>query len=135
MCNSVSGIGDPMLKTIALFLLLMMTAAALDGQQTSSAPKAKGAAAVPARKSAAAQAVPAGAPTREEILQLFELLQIGKTMEVVVQAARQQSFEMAEQMVQERAPQATAEQKKRLQTMIDEVMDEALGPAAIKEML
>lgn len=123
-----------MLKAIALFLL-MITTAALSGQQTSPAPKAKSPAATPARKSAAPKTVPAGSPTREEILQLFDLLQISKTMEIAVQAARQQSVEMAEQMVRERAPDATVEQKKQFQTMIDEVMDEALGPAAIKEML
>jgi hypothetical protein len=127
-----------MLKATAL-CLLMMTTAALGGQQTSPAPKTGGPAAAPARKSAAPpaapDAAPQGAPTREEILQLFDLLQISKTMEIAVQAARQQSFEMAEQMVRERAPDATAEQKKQLQTMIDEAMNEALGPAAIKEML
>src|SRR5579859_1192487 len=86
-------------------------------------------------KSKPAAALPADAPSREEVLKLFEMLQVSKTMEVAIAAAKQQSIDMAEQMIQEKAPDATAEQKKQMQEMIDSVMAEALGPAAIKEML
>jgi uncharacterized protein len=86
-------------------------------------------------KSKAATALPADAPSREEVLKLFEMLQISKTMEIAIQAAKQQSIEMAEQMIEEKAPDATAEQKKQMREMINGVMAEALGPAAIKEML
>lgn len=120
-----------MRRAMLLITLAMMAAIATAQQKTpGAAVKARTA---PAKKTA--QAIPAGAPTRDEILKLFDLLQISKTMEIEIQAARQQSMEAAEQMVQERAPDATAEQKKQFQAMIDEVMGQALGPAAIKEML
>ncbi|HZI57398.1 MAG TPA: DUF2059 domain-containing protein, partial [Verrucomicrobiae bacterium] len=48
---------------------------------------------------------------------------------------KQQSMEVAEQMIQEKMPDATPEQKKKLREMMDEVMRESLGPAAINEML
>jgi hypothetical protein len=38
-------------------------------------------------------------------------------------------------MIQEKMPEATPEQKKKLREMMDEVMRESLGPAAINEML
>jgi hypothetical protein len=121
-----------MRKAILLLIAAMMAASGL-AQQKTPAPKGQGTA--PAKKAGSAQSTPADAPTRAEVLKLFELLQISRTMEIGINAAKAQSREMAEQLIQERAPDATPEQKKQLQTMIDEVMSEAMGPAAIRQML
>jgi uncharacterized protein len=121
------------MRKAMLLLALTMTAMTALAQQKTPGAAAKGRTA-PAKK-APGQAVPAGAPSREEVLKLFDLLQISKTMDIAVQAARRQSTDMAEQMIRERAPDATPEQKKQFQAMVDEVMGQALGPSAIKEML
>jgi len=122
-----------MRKAILLFLSMTMAAALCAQQQKSAAPASKGQATAPAKKTAAH--IPAGAPTREDVMKLFELLQVGKTMEFAIQTAKQQSQEMADQMIQDKAPDATPAQKKQIQDMVNEVMDQALGPAAIREML
>jgi hypothetical protein len=124
-----------------IFLFLFLASAAVVAQQSvpSSSPAAKTPAAKKtapaARKTSSAQNLPADAPTREEVLKLFELLQIDKTMEIAVKTARAQSHDMAEQMIQERAPEATQEQKKQLEAMINDVMEQALGPAAMRQIM
>ncbi len=126
---------------IVVFFLFLTAVAVMAQQSTPSpspaakAPAAKKAGPSAARKSASLQSAPADAPTREEVLKLFDLLQINKTMEIAVKTARAQSREMAEQMIQERAPDATLEQKKQLEAMINDVMDQALGPAAMQQIM
>jgi hypothetical protein len=77
----------------------------------------------------------ADAPTREDVLKLFNLLQVAKTMDAVVSTTKQQSMEVAQQMIQEKIPQASAAQKKELREKIEGIMGQALGPDAIKQML
>jgi len=113
----------------ASLLLVVMTLSSAFAQQTVGEAAAQSRAAADAKRAAAAP------PTREEVLKLFDLLQITKTMDAVVSATKQQSMEIAEQMIHEKVPEATAEQKKKIQQMLEEVMHEALGPAAIQEML
>jgi uncharacterized protein len=117
-----------MLRTSSLLLVLLAVSPAF-AQQTVAEAAAQSRAAVDARKAAAAP------PTREEVLKLFDLLQITKTMDAVINATKQQSMEIAEQMIRERMPNITPEQKKQFTGMVDEVMREALGTAAINEML
>ena len=117
-----------MLRAASL-LLVVMTVSSAFAQQTVAEAAAQSRAAAEARRAAAAP------PTREEVLKLFDLLQITKTMDAVVTATKQQSMEIAEQMIHEKMPEATPEQKKKFQEMLDQVMHEALGPDAIKEML
>jgi hypothetical protein len=117
-----------MLRAASLLFVVMIVSSAF-AQQTVAEAAAQSRAAAEARKAAAAP------PTREEVLKLFDLLQITKTMDAVVNATKQQSMEIAEQMIQEKMPEATPEQKKKLREMMDEVMRESLGPAAINEML
>ncbi|HZD96005.1 MAG TPA: DUF2059 domain-containing protein [Candidatus Sulfotelmatobacter sp.] len=121
------------MRKAVFFLTFIMAAVTMLAQQSTPSPAAKGHGQAPAKK--AGTAASADAPSREEVLKLFDLLQISKTMDVAIRAAKQQSREMAEQMIEERAPEATREQKKQFEAMIDEVMNQALGPAAIKQML
>jgi len=122
-----------MLKAASL-LLVMLAGSALYGGQGAANAAAKNRTATQARK-AAAQALPADAPTREEVLKLFDIMQITKTMDAAIGAAKQQTREMAEQMAGERLPEATPEQKQQIKEMLDDVMAKALGPSAIKEMM
>ena len=117
-----------MLRAASLLFVVMIVSSAF-AQQTVAEAAAQSRAAAEARRAAAAP------PTREEVLKLFDLLQITKTMDAVVNATKQQSMEIAEQMIQEKMPEATPEQKKKFREMMDEVMRESLGPAAINEML
>ncbi len=117
-----------MLRVSSLLLIVLAVSPAF-AQQSVAEAAAQSHAAAEAKKAAA---VP---PTREDILKLFDLLQITKTMDAVINATKQQSMEMAEQMVREKMPDATLEQKKQFREMMDEVMRQALGPAAINEML
>jgi hypothetical protein len=117
-----------MLRVSSLLLILLAVSPAFSQQSVAEA-AAQSRAAAEARKAAAAP------PTREDVLKLFDLLQITKTMDAVINATKQQSMEIAEQMIREKMPDATPEQKKQFREMMDEVMQQALGPAAIKEML
>src|SRR5947209_4030262 len=87
------------------------------------------------KKAATAPVSAADAPTREDVLKLFNLLQIAKSMDTVISTTKQQSMEVAEQMIQEKMPEASVEQKKQLRADIEQIMTRALGPAAINEML
>jgi len=87
------------------------------------------------KKTGATKPLAADAPTRQEVLKLFDMLQINKTMEMAIQAAKQQSNEMAEELIEEKAPTATPEQKQQIRQMVTEEMTQALGPQAIREMM
>jgi hypothetical protein len=127
------------MRIIVLFLFL--TTALMAQQSTPSpspapkTPAAKKSGSPAAKRTSSAQSASADAPTREEVLKLFDLLQMSRTMEIAVKSARAESREMAEQMIQERAPEATLEQKKQLEAMINDIMDQSLGPAAMKQIM
>jgi len=117
-------------------MLFMVLLAAVSGfAQQGAAEAAKQPKSGAQKKPGTAKALPADAPTREEVLKLFDLLQIQKTMQFAIQAAKQQSREMAEEMIQEKAPDATPEQKQQIRQMVNEEMAQALGPAAMQEMM
>ena len=122
-----------MLRVSSLLLMVLSVSCSFAQQafvqQTVAEAAAQNRAAMEAKRAAAAP------PTREDILKLFDLLQITKTMDAVINATKQQSMEIAEQMIREKMPDATAEEKKQFREMMDEVMRQALGPAAINEML
>jgi uncharacterized protein len=114
---------------VGVVLCLVLAVSPAFAQQSVAEAAAQSRAAAEAKRAAAAP------PSREDVLKLFDLLQITKTMDAVIKAAKQQSMEIAEQMIREKMPDATAAQKKQFEEMMDDVMQQALGPAAIKEML
>jgi uncharacterized protein len=118
---------------VSSFLLIVLATLAAFGQQGAADAAAKKRS--EAKAKTAAQALPADAPTREQVMRLFGIMQLDKTMDGAVRAAKEQSMEMAEQMASERIPNATPDQKKQLHDMTNEVMNQALGPATINEML
>jgi uncharacterized protein len=117
-----------MLRVLS-FLLIVLAVSPAFAQQTVAEAAAQSRAAADARKAAAAP------PTREDVLKLFDLLQITKTMDAILNATKQQSMELAEQMIGARMPDATADEKKQFREMVDDVMRQALGKEAINEML
>ena len=69
------------------------------------------------------QALPADAPTREDVLKLFDLLQIKKLTETTMQAVKQQAQTLGQQVFHESIPNPTpAEQK-----FMDDVMSSTIG--------
>ena len=125
-----------MRKVLVLFFIALAVCPAL-AQASLGEVAAQNRAAAQARKAGAADSKTplADAPSREDVLRLFDLLQIQKTMDLVIEATKQQSVEVAEQMIRERMPEATAAQKKEFRGMMDDIMRQALGPAVINEML
>lgn len=121
-------------RSLVLLVFLAVAAPAF-AQQSVAEAAAKHRSEAQAKKMAAAQPLPADAPTREDVLKLFDVMQINKMMDSIINAAKQQSAEMVEQISQERMPDATPEQKKQIKEMMDDVMSKALGPGIINEML
>lgn len=117
-----------MLRVCSVLCLLLAVSPAF-AQQSVAEAAAQSRAAAEAKRAAAAP------PSREDVLKLFDLLQITKTMDAVIKATKQQSMEIAEQMIREKIPDITATQKKQFEEIMDDVMQSSLGPAAIKEML
>ncbi|HEY2498218.1 MAG TPA: DUF2059 domain-containing protein [Candidatus Angelobacter sp.] len=121
----------------AFFKLLLIALCVLPcfAQQSSTKAATKSRPASQGKKASSAPVAAADAPTREDVLKLFNLLQVAKTMDAVVSTTKQQSMEVAQQMIQEKIPQASAAQKKELREKIEGIMGQALGPDAIKQML
>ena len=123
------------MRKALLCLVLIVASIPLTGQQSAPGAAAKSPSTAPAKKAESAAKLPGNAPTREDILKLFDLMQISKTMDAIVNAAKQQSIETAVQMIHEKIPNPTAEQKKQFEETVNEILGQALGPKAIQEML
>jgi hypothetical protein len=124
-----------MSKAFLKLLLIALCALPCFAQQGQTKAATKGQSASQGKKASSASVSTADAPTREDVLKLFNLLQVAKTMDAVVGTTKQQSMEVAEQMIEEKIPAASAAQKKELREKIKEIMGQALGPDAIKQML
>ena len=81
------------------------------------------------------QALPPGAASREQILKLFNMLNVRKTTEMTMQVAAQQAKASAEQMFQQQTPNATPEQVKQFREMMDGIMDDTFGNMPIEKMI
>jgi hypothetical protein len=77
----------------------------------------------------------ADAPSREEVLQLFGLLQIKKLTETSMQAAKEQAKTVAEQMLREEIPDPTPEQQKLSQDLLRGITEDVMTAFPIDEML
>src|SRR5215472_10653623 len=73
---------------------------------------------------AQAAPLPPDAPSREEILQLFDLIQIKKITETTMQAAGDQAKALAQQMIREEMPNPTPEQQKLADDVMGGVTDD-----------
>jgi hypothetical protein len=117
-----------MSRALSLLLVLLAVSSAF-GQQSVAEAAAQSRAAADAKKAAAEP------PSREQVLKLFDVMQITQSIDTMISASKQQSMDMADQMISERMPNMTQQQKQQFHGMVEDVMREALGPEALKEML
>jgi hypothetical protein len=116
-----------MSRALSLLLVLLVVSPTF-GQSVAEA-AAQNKAAVDAKKAAAEP------PSREQVLKLFDVMQITQTLDTMITATKAQSRELADQMISERMPNMTEQQKQQFHGLVDDVMREALGPETLKEML
>lgn len=115
-------------RALSLLLVLLAVSPAF-GQQSVAEAAAQSRAAADAKKAAAEP------PSREQVLKLFDVMQITQSVDTMISASKQQSMDMADQMINERMPNITEEQRKEFHAKVGDVMRDALGPEALKEML
>ncbi len=77
-----------------------------------------------AAQAKAARALPANAPTRDQVLTLFDLLQVRKNMATMMDSMKKVAQEAAEQNFRQRVPDATPKQLELMNKMIDDMFGE-----------
>ncbi len=77
-----------------------------------------------AAQAKAARALPANAPTRDQVLTLFDLLQLRRNMVTMLDSMKKMAQEGAEQNFRQRIPDATPKQLELMYKMIDDVFSE-----------
>jgi len=98
-----------------LVLLILLAVAAPAFAQQSVAEAA-------AQAKAKAEALPADAPTHDQVMTLFDLLQIRRTMSLAMDGMKQAIKQGAEQSFRERVTDPTPKQLDALREMLDSVM-------------
>lgn len=73
---------------------------------------------------AAREALPADAPSREQILKLFDVMQVRTNVETMLENMKQQARSGAEQGFRHRVPNPTPHQMQELRGMIDDIFRE-----------
>src|SRR5689334_14297271 len=72
----------------------------------------------PAQAKASSQALPTDAPSREQILKFFDVLQVRQNMQVAIDGMKEQMKSGAEQGFRHKLPDATADQIHQMQAMV-----------------
>lgn len=109
-------------RFLVLLVLLAVTAPAFAQQSVAEAA---------AQAKAKAEALPADAATQEQVMTLLELLQVRKTVTLMMDGMRQAMKQGAEQSFRERVPDPTPKQLEALHGMIDD----AMGDMPMDELL
>lgn len=99
----------------AVFLLVIMAAAAPLYAQQSVAEAA-------AQAKAKSAGLAADAPTRDQVMKLLDLLQIRKSMSLMMDGMKQAMKQGAEEAFRERVPNPTPKQLEALNGMVDDMM-------------
>src|SRR6266567_380074 len=92
---------EPAMRKAVLLLFLALSSLPLCAQQS---------VAEIAAQAKAARALPANAPTRDQVLTLFDLLQVRKNMATMMDSMKKVAQEAAEQNFRQRVPDATPKQ-------------------------
>lgn len=79
---------------------------------------------IAAQAKASKQALPADAPSREQILRFFDVLQVRQNMQIAIDGMKEQMKSGAEQGFRHKLPNATAEQIHQMQAMVDDAFSE-----------
>ncbi len=99
----------------AVFLVVLMAAAAPLYAQQSVAEAA-------AQAKAKTEGLAADAPTRDQVMKLLDLLQIRKSMSLMMDGMKQAMKQGAEEAFRERVPNPTPKQLEALNGMVDDMM-------------
>lgn len=81
------------------------------------------------------QALPADAPSREQVLKFFDLIQVKKLTLTTMEAVRQQAEAMGKQIFHDAMPDPTPEQQKFMDDVMSSTITEVMGSFPIDEML
>ena len=90
---------------------------------------------IAAQAKASKQALPADAPSREQILKFFDVLQVRQNMQVAIDGMKEQMKSGAEQGFRHKLPDATAEQIHQMQAMVDDAFSEISYDELIDSMV
>src|SRR5256885_5925076 len=77
-----------------------------------------------AQAKASKQVLPADAPSREQVLKFFEILQVRRNMQITMEGMKEQMKSGAEQGFRQKLPNATPEQIQQMQGIVDDVFSE-----------
>ena len=88
-----------------------------------------------ATSSAGSQPLPPNAASRDRVLKLFDVLNVKKTAETMMQAMVQQIKVNAAQSFQQETPNATPEQLDKFNRQMDAVMQDAKSSLRLDEMI
>jgi uncharacterized protein len=105
-----------MRKSMLTLAVLVCTGLSLHAQQS--------VAEIAAQARASKQVLPADAPSREQILKFFDVLQVRRNMQIAIDGMREQMKSGAEQGFRHKLPNATAEQIHQMQAMVDDAFSE-----------
>lgn len=114
-------------KMYLIFSTLLMSAILGVAQQTLPA--------LPSQAPASAQALPPDAPSRQQILKLFDALKLRRTMEASQDAAMQNAKTVVQGMFRENAAALGPEQQRMLDEMMKGVTEDVRSVLSIDEML
>jgi hypothetical protein len=90
---------------------------------------------IAAQAKASKQALPADAPSREQILKFFDVLQVRQNMQVAMDGMKEQMKSGAEQGFRHKLPDATAEQIHQMQAMVDDAFSEISYDELLESMV
>ena len=105
-------------------LLLVVAACAMTFGQSSSAPGSGQSPSAMQKKKATPATTAAEKPTQEQVLKLLQLLRVRESLQITLDAMKEQVRATAEQSLRESVPQPSAEQLRQLNAIVDGVFKE-----------
>ena len=112
----------------SVFILIALLSTTVSNAQQSVEERA-------AQAKAFTQALPADAPSREQALKFFDMLQVRRNMQVAIDGMKQQMKSGAEQGFRHKLPDATTEQVQQMQGMMDDAFSEISFDEVIDAMV
>jgi uncharacterized protein len=121
--ESSDGCGEKsMMKKMALVLVVMASVSTLGQSAPAHVPGQSPPA--PAQKKTARPAAAGERPTQEQVLKLLELLRVRESLQITLDAMKEQVRATAEQSLRENIPVPSADQIKQLNAIVDGVFKE-----------
>lgn len=122
-----------MMKKMALVLVAMASVSTLG--QSAPAPVPGQSPPAPAQKKTARPAVAGEKPTQEQVLKLLELLRVRESLQITLDAMKEQVRATAEQSLRENIPVPSADQIKQLNAIVDGVFKELVLDDLLQEVV